>query len=192
MSMVLHWETGEEEPWYLATDQPATWRTIQTYKVRMWTEEMYGDMKGHGFDLESTHLQDLDRLSRLVLGVCLVYVWLISLGSWVVKNGLRHWVDRKDRRDKSYFRLGWDWLERCLAQGQSLDCVSCLMDQSDRWLDTVEWLPVFQRFRTIPKRRKKRKTPPVSVGPRADSHITLLSLAPFNCRAGAGSRKDDV
>jgi hypothetical protein len=120
VSMVLHWEEGEEEPWYLATDQAATWRTIRTYKVRMWTEEMYGDMKGHGFDLEATHLQGLDRLSRLVLGVCLVYVWLISLGSWVVKNGRRHLVDRKDRRDKSYFRLGWDWLERCLAQGQSL------------------------------------------------------------------------
>jgi hypothetical protein len=56
----------------------------------------------------------------LVLGVCLVYVWLIRLGAWVVKNGLRQWVDRKDRRDKSYFRLGWDWLERCLAQGLSL------------------------------------------------------------------------
>jgi hypothetical protein len=120
VSMVLHWEAGEDEPWYLATDQAATWRTIRTYKVRMWIEEMHGDMKGHGFDLEATHLQSLDRLSRLVLGVCLVYVWLIALGSWVVKNGRRHLVDRKDRRDKSYFRIGWDWLERCLAQGQSL------------------------------------------------------------------------
>jgi hypothetical protein len=120
VSMVLHWETGEDEPWYLATDRAATWRTVKMYKVRMWTEEMYGDMKGHGFDLEATHLQDLDRLSRLVLGVCLLYVWLISLGSWVVKSGRRHMVDRKDRRDKSYFRLGWDWLERCFAQGQSL------------------------------------------------------------------------
>jgi hypothetical protein len=120
VSVVLHWEAGEDDPWYLATDQAATWRTIRMYKVRMWTEEMYGDMKGHGFDLEATHLQDLDRLSRLVLGVCLLYVWLISLGSWVVKNGRRHLVDRKDRRDKSYFRLGWDWLERCFAQGLSL------------------------------------------------------------------------
>jgi hypothetical protein len=120
VSMVLHWKAGEEEPWYLVTDQAATWHTIRIYKVRMWTEEMYGDMKGHGFDLESTHLQGLDRLSRLVLGVCLIYVWLIALGSWLVKNGKRHWVDRKDRRDKSYFRLGWDWLERCLAQGRSL------------------------------------------------------------------------
>lgn len=120
VSVVLHWEEGEEEPWYLVTDRAATRRTIQTYKIRMWTEEMYGDMKGHGFDLEATYIRDLDRLSRLVLGVCLVYVLLIALGSWVVKNGKRHLVDRKDRRDKSYFRLGWSWLKRCLAQGQSL------------------------------------------------------------------------
>ena len=118
--MILHWKKGEEEPWYLATDQCATRHTIQTYKLRMWIEELFGDLKGHGFDLEATYLQDLDRLSRLVLGVCLVYVLLLSLGSWVVKNGLRHLVDRKDRRDKSYFRLGWDWLERRLAQGQPL------------------------------------------------------------------------
>jgi hypothetical protein len=120
VSMVLHWEKGEEEPWYLVTDQTATRRTIRTYRVRMWIEEMYGDMKGHGFDLETTYMRNLDRLSRLVLGICLVYTWLIALGSWVVKNGKRHLVDRNDRRDKSYFRLGWSWLKRCLAQGQSL------------------------------------------------------------------------
>jgi hypothetical protein len=120
VSMVLHWEEGEDEPWYLVTDQAATARTIQTYRLRMWIEELYGDMKGHGFDLEATYMRDPDRLSRLVLGVCLVYVWLISLGSWVVKNGKRHLVDRKDRRDKSYFRIGWSWLKRCLAQGQPL------------------------------------------------------------------------
>jgi hypothetical protein len=118
--MVLHWEEGEDERWHLATDVEATQFTIQTYKMRMWIEEMYGDMKGHGFDLKMTYMRDPDRLSRLVLGVCWVYVWLVSLGSWVVKNGVRRLVDRKDRRDKSYFRLGWSWLKHCLAQGQSL------------------------------------------------------------------------
>jgi hypothetical protein len=120
VSLLLHWEVGEDEPWYLVSDQSVDWRTIRLYKVRMWIEEMYGDMKGHGFDLEATHLQDLDRLSRLVLCACILYAWLIALGSWVVKRGLRHLVDRKDRRDKSYFRLGWDWLKHRLRQGLSL------------------------------------------------------------------------
>lgn len=112
--LVLHWEKGEDEPWFLVCDQAIGNQVIKLYRVRMWTEEMYGDMKGHGFDLESTHLRDSERISRLILGVCIAFVWLITVGSWVVKNGLRHLIDRKDRRDKSYFRLGMDWIENCL------------------------------------------------------------------------------
>jgi hypothetical protein len=112
--LTLHWATGEEEPWFLVSNQAGRNNLIKLYRIRMWTEEMYGDMKGHGFDLEATHLDDADRLSRLVLAVCLTFVWLITLGAWVVKRGFRHLIDHKSRRDKSYFRLGWDWLARCL------------------------------------------------------------------------------
>lgn len=114
LNLVAHWAEEQDEPWYLVCDQAFGKRIIRLYKIRMWIEEMYGDMKGHGFDLESTHLRDEHRISRLVLGVCLAFVWLISLGSWVVKNGRRHMVDRKSRRDKSYFRIGLDWVENCL------------------------------------------------------------------------------
>lgn len=112
--LLLHWEKGEDEPWYLVSDCLGQRRLLQLYRTRMWIEEMYGDLKGHGFDLESTQLDDPDRISRLVLAVCLTFVWLIATGSRVVKRGLRHFVDAKSRRDKSYFRLGWDWIERCL------------------------------------------------------------------------------
>lgn len=79
----------------------------------MWTEERYGDMKGQGVDLEATHLADERRMARLVLAVALSFVWLISLGSWLVKRGVRHLIDVKSRHN-SYFRLGFDWVERCL------------------------------------------------------------------------------
>jgi hypothetical protein len=79
---------------------------------------MFGDMKSNGFDLEMTRLRDAQRIQRLMLGVCIAYVWLVALGSWVIKNGHRHLIDRKDRRDKSYFRLGWDWLAHCLRLGR--------------------------------------------------------------------------
>jgi hypothetical protein len=115
--LILHWETGEDDPWYLVSDCQGKRQLINRYRVRMWIEEMYGDMKGHGFDLEATHLDDPDRISRLVLAVCFAFVWLIALGSWVVKRGLRHFVDHKSRRDKSFFRIGWDWIERCLSLG---------------------------------------------------------------------------
>lgn len=119
--LVLHWKKGEDEPWYLVSNRQDN--LIKRYKVRMWTEEMYGDMKGHGFDLEATHLDDPDRLARLFLAVAITFVWFISLGSWVVKRGFRHLVDRKDRRDKSYFRLGWDWLKYCQRHNQPLKLI---------------------------------------------------------------------
>ena len=108
------WAKGEEEPWYLVSSLDRWPVMLRAYQRRMWIEELYGDLKGHGFDLEATRLATVGRLERLVLAVSLVYVWLLALGSWVVKNGYRHYVDRRDRRDKSYFRIGWDWLDRQL------------------------------------------------------------------------------
>jgi len=116
--LILHWEKGQDEPWYLVSDQAGHRPLIRFYQVRMWTEEMYGDMKGHGFDLEATHLDNAERISRLLLAVCIAFVWFITLGSWVVKRGLRHFVDHRSRRDKSYFRIGWDWIERCIRLDQ--------------------------------------------------------------------------
>jgi len=118
--LVMHWAEGEDEPWYLLSDRPVGPSTLKRYRKRMWTEEMYADLKGHGIDLEATHLVHAERIHRLMLGACWMYVWLLALGSYVVKRGWRDQVDRKDRRDKSYFRIGWDFAERCLSQGDPL------------------------------------------------------------------------
>jgi hypothetical protein len=111
-----HWRTGENAPWLLTTNLPSAHEAGQAYRRRMWIEEMFGDLKGHGLDLEATHLRHRDRLSRLTFAVCLLYVWLMLFGDRVIKAGFRHWVDRHDRRDLSVFRIGLDLLEFCLAR----------------------------------------------------------------------------
>ena len=63
--LLAHWETGEKEPWCLATNLPDRKLTLHYYVQRMWIEEMFGDFKKHGFDLESTLLHHFLRLSRL-------------------------------------------------------------------------------------------------------------------------------
>jgi hypothetical protein len=82
----------------------------------MWTEEMFGDFKKHGFDLETTMLRHAPRLSRLTLAVAFLYVWLLSVGSRTIRVGLRHLVDRKDRRDLSIFQIGLRFIDRKLLQ----------------------------------------------------------------------------
>lgn len=118
--LVAHWQRGHKEPWLLATNYPSKHDTLRAYAKRMWTEEMFGDFKGNGFDLESTRLSDEARLSRLTMAVCLLYLWLIALGSATIKRGERQLVDRTDRRDLSIFRIGCYMLDRKLRLEQSV------------------------------------------------------------------------
>jgi len=105
-NLLAHWADGEAEPWLLTTNLTDRTMTLKAYAHRMWIEEMFGDFKRNGFDLEATHLQQVARLSRLTLAVALLYTWLIDIGRKAIKNGLRNYVDRNERRDLSIFQIG--------------------------------------------------------------------------------------
>jgi hypothetical protein len=115
-SVLVYWKAGEKEPWCLATNMPDRKLVLQSYKRRMWIEEMFGDLKKHGFDLESTMLRTAEHLSRLTLVVAYLFDWLISAGAKIISIGLRHLVDRKDRRDLSLFQIGWRFIDRQLLR----------------------------------------------------------------------------
>jgi hypothetical protein len=124
-NLLIHWKTGEEEPWCLATNLPDLKMALKYYRLRMWCEEMHGDFKKHGFDLESTMLRDFLRLSRLTLAVALLYVWLISVGVRTIQQGFRHLVDRNDRRDLSIFQIGMRYIQRRLTNAFSVSIPLC-------------------------------------------------------------------
>jgi hypothetical protein len=120
VNLLAYWKPGEELPWLLATNLSDPRAVTRIYRRRQWIDESFGDMKGNGFDLESTHLRNFLRLSRLTLAVMLLYVWLIAVGTRTIKNGQRHLVDRSDRRDYSIFRIGCNLIERLLSNEQPL------------------------------------------------------------------------
>lgn len=120
VNLLAYWEVGEPVPWLLATNVPTARETVHRYRRRMWTEELFGDLKGHGFDLESTHLCHIERLSRLTLLVVLLYIWMLWTGVRTIKNGERHWVDRHDRRDLSVFQIGWRFIDRFITNHEPL------------------------------------------------------------------------
>jgi hypothetical protein len=125
VSALIHWQIGEKQPWCLATNLPDASLTLRYYRRRMWTEEMFGDFKKHGFDLETTMLRHASRLSRLTLAVAFLYVWLLSIGSRTIRAGLRHLVDRKDRRDLSLFQIGLRFIDRKLLQLLPISILLC-------------------------------------------------------------------
>jgi hypothetical protein len=124
VNLLVHWKVGEDKAWLLATNLPSQGDTLRACR-HMWIEEMFGDLKRQGFDLESTHLRHFARLSRWSLAAALLYVCLISTGAAAIKNGQRHLVDRKDRRALSIFRTGLRFVERRLTRQLSISIFLC-------------------------------------------------------------------
>ena len=120
VSIAICYEEGEDDPWLICTDQQAGYLTLRTYSRRMWIEELFGDLEDGGFHLNRSRIYKTARLSRLVMALSWAYVWLIHVGAWVVKRGLRWKVDRTGRRDRSYVEIGRRWLRRCMLNGRPL------------------------------------------------------------------------
>jgi hypothetical protein len=118
ISIAAYWAEGEDTPWFIVTDEElASHLTLRAYSRRMWIEELFGDLEGGGLQLHQSRLYAPERLSRLLVAVCLVYLWLMHVGAYVIKRGWRKRVDRTDRRDRSLVEIGRHWVRRqCLHE----------------------------------------------------------------------------
>lgn len=93
---------------------PATARTKALGKRRMWIETVFRDWQSGGFHLDQCGIEDRARVARLLIVLAISYLWLISVGRWVVKKGYRKLIDDGSRRNWhfSLFQLGVGWMER--------------------------------------------------------------------------------
>ena len=114
VNLVYHWAEGEDEPWWLATNLWPSFSVVRFYQRRMCIEELFGDWQEERFHSHQTRLYEPETLSRLILGLSLVYVWLVEVASYVVKRGWHPLVDRTGRRDRSCLEIGLRWIKRCL------------------------------------------------------------------------------
>ena len=125
VNLLAYSKVGEKEPWCLATNLPDGKSALGYYKRRVWIEEMFGDMKKHGFDLESSMLRSFLRLSRLTLAVAFLYLWMISTGTHAMHTGKRYLVDVKSRRDLSLFQIGMRLIERAITNASPIRFSLC-------------------------------------------------------------------
>jgi len=108
------WGSGYEEPIFLITNMANAYEACRYYRRRFRIETFFSDQKSRGFHIHKSHLADPARLSRLLIAACLAYIWMITQGLRVIAEGNLSLIDRTDRRDKSLFRLGLDWLKYAL------------------------------------------------------------------------------
>lgn len=114
----------------IGSESPET--LISDYAQRWGIETLFGILKTRGFCLESTHLTDAKRLSKLLALLALALCWAMQTGLWLHRA---HPLVLKNhgRRAKSLFRYGLDHLRHILLNPdakndeflQALQLLSC-------------------------------------------------------------------
>lgn len=114
VSILAVWERGNEGPIYLVTNMVELDEAFAAYRKRAHIETFFSDQKSRGFHINTSHVSDPKRLTRLLIASCLAYLWVVYLGVCVLRDGWLKLLHRKDRCDLSLFRLGLRLLARCL------------------------------------------------------------------------------
>jgi hypothetical protein len=110
--------------------QTAPKSAIADYAKRWGIETLFGIFKTRGFCLESTHLTDSERLSKLLALLCLALCWVIVIGERL--HQLKPLTIKKHgRRAKSIFRYGFDHLRNIVLN---------LDQKMDDFVNTIQFL----------------------------------------------------
>ncbi len=76
------------------------------YKERWQIETMFRAMKTSGFNLEDTHLKDLERISKLIALIAVAFVWVYRIGIDKHLNIKKLKIKKHGRRAFSFFKYG--------------------------------------------------------------------------------------
>lgn len=87
----------------------------QVYYKQRWQIEMtFKAMKSGRFDIEKTHLQDIDRIEKLILLVMIAFVWGYKTGIYLHQNVKKILIKKHGRKAVSIFKYGLDYISNCL------------------------------------------------------------------------------
>ena len=114
------WAKDEAGPLYLVSNLSLAEEAIKYYQKRFRIETFFSDQKSRGFNIHKSHLEDPQRLSRLLIASCLAYIWLVYLGTLCKTDGWQSIIHRKSRCDLSLFQLGFRLLDHFMNEGFSI------------------------------------------------------------------------
>jgi len=97
----------------------------EQYKQRWQIEMTFKAMKSSGFDLEKTHLQDIQRIEKLVLLVMIAFVWAYKIGIFLhqIKPIL---VKKHGRKAKSIFKYGLQYIAKTLLNAENQNNINLI------------------------------------------------------------------
>lgn len=91
----------------------------QIYKQRWTIENLFGSMKTKGFNLESTHMKDDDKLKKLIALLTIALLRCYLIGLWI-ESSIKVRIKNHGRKEKSTFRKGFDHFNQILNSFEKL------------------------------------------------------------------------
>lgn len=111
-----YWKVGAKEPWLLVTNCPEA--RIDDYRVRMWEESAFRDLKSNGFNWQQSRVRKPEHANLLWLVMAVAYAWAIGLGTQALsKPSLWRQVARGNNSRTSVFQVGLRLLNRVFFAG---------------------------------------------------------------------------
>ena len=87
---------------------------LEKYRDRWQIETMFKAFKSSGFNLEDTHLNDNDRLSKMIGVISVAFIWAYRAGIFRHENEKPIRILKNGRRAKSIFKYGLERLSNIL------------------------------------------------------------------------------
>lgn len=84
------------------------------YKDRWQIETMFKGLKSSGFNVEDTHLTDLDRISKMVAALSVAFIWAYRVGIYRSGHIKPIQIKKHGRKAYSYFKYGLIFLAQAL------------------------------------------------------------------------------
>ncbi len=82
-----YWDAEEREPLSLVTNLADAAQAMRHDRKQAHVETFFSDQKRRGFRVDQSHLADPTRLARLLIALCLAYIWMIYLGTLANRDG---------------------------------------------------------------------------------------------------------
>lgn len=95
-------------------------QALAYYKQRWQIETLFRGLKSSGFNIEDTHVTDLERLEKLFSLTMIAFVWCYKIGDFLDENIQKIIIKKHGRRAISVFKYGLDYLSKVFLTGFNL------------------------------------------------------------------------
>jgi len=94
------------------------------YKERWQIETAFKALKTSGFNIENTHLTELDRIEKLFALVIIAFTWAYLVGIFLHENIKPIRILNNGRKAKSFFKYGLNYIENTLLNSCFIDNIN--------------------------------------------------------------------